>query len=90
MYEITYAKNFKKDFKKISNADQEHTLQVLERLANNEILESKYKDHALSGDLSGARECHIRPDLLLVYRKKDNVLELDALRIGSHSKIFKK
>lgn len=65
-------------------------MEVLERLCNNETLEPKYKDHALSGDLAGARDCHIKPDLVLIYRQDKEVLEPIALRIGKHSKVFKK
>ena len=57
-------------------------------IANNEILDTKYKDHALSGDLQGARDCHIKPDLVLIYKRDKEVLELIALRVGKHSKVL--
>ena len=90
MYKISYAKGFKKDFKKLTQNEQDKTLQILERLANNETLESKYKDHALSGELNGIRDCHIKPDLILLYKKDNEILEILALRVGSHSDLFKK
>ena len=65
-YTITYTKAFKKDFKKLSPKDQEHTLEILTRLANGESLEPKYKDHALKGEYANCRDCHIRPDLVLL------------------------
>lgn len=87
-YTITYTKAFKKDFKKLSPKDQEHTLEILTRLANGESLEPKYKDHALKGEYVGCRDCHIRPDLVLIYRYNDDFLELVAMRISSHSEVF--
>ena len=52
-------------------------------------LESKYKDHSLIGDYKGFRELHIKPDLLLIYKKDENELVLALIRVGSHSKLFK-
>ena len=78
-YIITHSKEFKKDFKKL-NKDEKSLLK--------EILEAKYKDHALSGNLKGFRECHILPDLLLIYEKIENELTLNALRVGKHIKLF--
>lgn len=60
---------------------------VVQMLANNIPLSQKYRDHALHGDWEGSRECHIRPDFLLVYTYIGN----DGLyleRLGSHAKIF--
>ncbi|MDN5127737.1 type II toxin-antitoxin system YafQ family toxin, partial [Aliarcobacter butzleri] len=62
--------------------------EVIIKLANNEILEEKYKDHKLIGDYLGCRECHIKPDLLLIYRIDNQVLELALVRIGNHSDLF--
>ena len=89
MLEINYSKSFKKDFKKLSENDREDTLEVLYKLSRGERLDPKYKDHALKGDLSGARDCHIRFDLVLVYKYNNEVLEIVALRIGKHSEVFK-
>lgn len=88
-YEITHAKSFKKNFKKLSLKDQELVIQVLARLANDEKLEPKHNDHALQGRLKGCRDCHIKPNLVLIYQKRDDILELLALDIGSHSELFK-
>ncbi len=60
---------------------------VLERLVSDRVLPGSNRDHALSGDWAGYRECHVKPDLLLIYRKVDP----DALRLarlGSHSELF--
>ncbi|MED9485237.1 type II toxin-antitoxin system YafQ family toxin [Escherichia marmotae] len=61
---------------------------IVNKLANDETLEPKYKDHALKGDFIGFRECHLKPDLLLIYQKQDDKLILYCLDIGSHSELF--
>ncbi|HDZ4951217.1 TPA: type II toxin-antitoxin system YafQ family toxin, partial [Campylobacter jejuni] len=55
---------------------------------NDEVLEEKYKDRALKGNYIGFRECHIKPDLLLVYRKNNDILELYLASLGNHNNIF--
>ena len=88
-YKIKLAKSFKKSFKKLSAQDRELFSEISLRLANGESLEPKYHDHALLGQYQGYRECHIRPDLLLIYQKQDSVLVLYCLDIGTHSALFK-
>lgn len=61
---------------------------VVEKLANDEILEENYKDHKLTGNYTGCRECHIEPDWLLIYEKVDDNLILILNRTGSHSDLF--
>ena len=63
---------------------------VVEKLAKDELLEIKYKDHALKGKYFGFRECHIRPDWLLIYKKEDakNLSLLYLMRTGTHSDLF--
>lgn len=87
-FEIIYAKAFKKSFKRLSHTDRESVSEILRRLANDEVLEAKYNDHALSGNLKGCRDCHIKPDLVLIYAKNKKFLELIALNVGSHSELF--
>lgn len=89
MYRLHLSKRFVKDAKRLNTQDLELTMSILQRLCNNEILEPKYKDHALSGNLQGARDCHIKPDLVLIYARHSEVLEIVALRIGKHSKVLK-
>ena len=61
--------------------------EVVDALASNIRLPEAYRDHSLRGDMKGLRECHIRPDLLLVYRyESDDLLILE--RLVSHSEIF--
>ena len=62
----------------------------LKKLANGEELPPKNRDHALSGDFSGCRECHIQPDWLLIYEIDDNTLYLYLTRTGTHSDLFRK
>lgn len=60
--------------------------EVLYYLINDKELPEKYCDHSLTGDFKDYRECHIRPDLLLVYAKRGN--ELHLARLGTHSELF--
>ena len=68
MYQIFRTSSFKKDYKKLSQKNKDLLKEVLIKLVNNETLEEKYKDHKLIGDYLGCKECHIKPDLLLIYR----------------------
>lgn len=61
---------------------------VVEMLANQVPLDVKYRDHALTGNYSEFRECHIEPDWLLIYRQETDALELFLFRTGSHSDLF--
>jgi mRNA interferase YafQ len=77
---------FKRDFKKRGSIDTAF-IEVLYKLINDEDLPEKYRDHSLMGDWSGYRECHIKPDLLLIYKKGDDHI-LRLARLGSHSDLF--
>ncbi|MCF0217264.1 MAG: type II toxin-antitoxin system YafQ family toxin [Fibrobacteraceae bacterium] len=63
---------------------------VVNTLLRGDVLESKYRDHALVGKWQGFRECHISPDWLLIYLKNENQLILTLTRTGSHSNLLKK
>ena len=56
-------------------------------LANDEPLEARYRDHDLSGDWAGYRDCHVRLDLVLIYQRPD-ADTLRLARLGSHSEVF--
>ena len=87
-YDIFRTVSFKKGFKKLSSKHQEELFVVIEILANGNALPQKYKDHSLSGNYKGCKECHVRPDLLLIYRISEGILELTLVEIGSHSDLF--
>ena len=89
MYTIFRTSSFKKDYKKLTSAEQKQLKEIIIKLANGEPLEEKYRDHSLVGNYLGCRECHIKPDLLLIYRIDNTILELALVRTGSHSKLFK-
>ncbi|MBX1930693.1 type II toxin-antitoxin system YafQ family toxin, partial [Campylobacter jejuni] len=74
--------------KKLNTKERQNADIIINRIANNETLEAKHRDHALKGNYIGFRECHIQQDLLLVYQKQDDKLILYLLRIGSHSELF--
>ena len=89
-YEIKNTTQFKKDFKLAKRRGLNLNLlkDVITRLANGEALDARHKDHPLSGDWTGHRECHIQPDWLLIYRIEDEVLVLTLTRTGTHSDLF--
>ena len=60
--------------------------EVLNCLTNDLPIPKKYKDHALTGNYKGFRDCHIKPDLVLIYAVESNLLRL--VRLGSHSELF--
>ena len=61
---------------------------VIDIIANGEMLSEKYRDHELSGNYSGCRECHIEPDWLLIYEIHNDKLILILTRTGTHSDLF--
>ena len=63
---------------------------IIRKLSNGEQLSAKNKDHALTGNWVGHRECHIQPDWLLIYRVENDLLVLTLTRTGSHSDLFGK
>ena len=89
-YQVLLTSKFKKDFKllKKQGKNTDKILAVIKKLARGESLDAKYKDHPLLGGYLGASECHIEPDLLLIYEKQENILILNILRAGSHSNLF--
>lgn len=88
MLKIVRKSRFKKDYRKLRSAAKnvQKLVDVLEKLAAGEELDSRYRDHNLIGDYVGHRECHIEPDWLLIYKIEDE--ELVLVRTGSHSELF--
>ena len=91
-YEVKFTNQFKKDLKlaKKQNKDLDKLFEVVNILADGGSLDARYRDHDLSGNYKGTRECHIEPDWLLVYEIRDEVLVLMLYRLGTHSELFKK
>ena len=91
-YIVKTTTQFKKDFKlaKKRGLKMELLREVIPGLAMGETLPEKNKDHALTGNWIGHRECHILPNWLLVYRLEDEVLVLTLTRTGTHSDLFGK
>lgn len=90
MLEIVLSNQFKKDLKLASKRGYKLELleKTVDKIANNIKLEDKYRDHALTGNYIGFRECHIQPDWLLIYRIENDELILFLSRTGSHSDLF--
>lgn len=90
-YEVKFTTQFKKDLKlaKKQGKNIDKLFSVIEQLANGQALDEKYRDHDLSGNYKGCRECHITPDWLLIYEVIDEVLVLMLYRAGSHSELFR-
>ena len=83
---------FRRDYRRELRGRHRATLDgdfesVLEALANDRSLDPRYRDHVLSGNWRGCRDCHIKPDHLLIYRKDDDIT-LRLVRLGSHSELF--
>jgi mRNA interferase YafQ len=84
-------KKFKQDYKREAKGRHRKTLDeslivVLKSLLENKPLAEKYMDHALTGDWSDHRDCHIKPDLVLIYRKPNKKV-LQLVRMGSHGEL---
>lgn len=89
-YTVKPTTQFKKDYKLAMKRGLKISLleDVIASLSMGEALPVKNRDHSLSGDWSGHRECHILPDWLLIYHIEDDVLILTLTRTGTHSDLF--
>lgn len=87
-YKITTTKKFDKAYDKLKTEDKELVKTIIQKIADGKTLEPKYKDHKLKGALKDFRDCHIKPDLVLIYKLNKDILILNAFNIGSHSEIF--
>ena len=90
MLDIQYEKSFKKDFNRMVKRGANPSLleEVVTILANEQPLPDRYRDHSLSGNYSGYRECHILPDWLLIYKVFQDRLVLVLTRTGTHSDLY--
>ncbi len=91
MRRIEPTTQFRRDYKREARGQHRTTLDadikpVLETLANDLTLEPRYRDHALTGEWKDHRDCHVKPDLILIYRKPDDAT-LQLVRLGSHAEL---
>lgn len=91
-YLVRWTAQYKKDVKlaKRRHYDMAELEAVIKKLARAEPLEERYRDHALEGKWQHHRELHIKPDWLLIYQIKDDVLILELSRTGTHADLFRK
>lgn len=91
-YTVKFTAQFKKDYKIVAKRGYgiERLNEIISKLANGETLAEKHRDHNLTGNWSGFRECHVLPDWLLIYRVENDVLVLTLTRTGTHSDLFGK
>lgn len=90
MLKITYHNRFKKDFKRAKSRglNMSHLNEVITMLAEGQSLPAKYREHSLTGNYKGFLECHVEPDWLLIYERRNEKLVLLLYRTGTHSDLF--
>lgn len=92
MYKIAFTTQFKKDFKKYLKKpqDAEKIKKVIELLSSNgfDSIPNKMKPHRLIGNYEGFLECHIKPDLLIIWEQYDEERKIYLTRLGSHAELF--
>ena len=91
MYRFFLSNRYKKSLKRAKqfrNFDQVAVESVVKILEHGGELDARYYDHELKGEYAGIRECHVKNDLLLLYQKKDNILVLLLVDIGTHASVF--
>lgn len=91
-YELVLSGKFKKSLKAAKRRGLDISLlnTIVDTLLQGIPLDEKYKDHPLSGNYKGYRECHIQPDWLLMYLVENDILTLTLIDTGTHSDLFKK
>ena len=91
-YSIVWSTQFKKDYKRSMKRNLDINLldDIIRKLSYGKELDDSNKDHALIGNWSGFRECHIEPDWLLIYKIENDGLVLTLTRTGIHSDLFGK
>lgn len=90
MLELKLTAQFRRDYKLMRKRGYDTSLlaDVLNRLRAGETPEAKYRDHSLTGNMAGQRECHVRPDWLLIYEVTPEALILTAVRTGTHADLL--
>ncbi len=92
MYQVKFTATFKKSYKLMKKRGLDFSAldEVVDLLRQGRQLDETYRDHGLSGNFAGFRECHIKPDWLLIYLVESDILTLTLVDTGTHSDIFKK
>ena len=92
MYQVKFTTAYKKAYKLMKKRGLDISLldEVVDLLRQGRQLEERYHDHGLTGDLAGFRECHIKPDWLLIYLIENDILTLTLIDTGLHSDLFRK
>ncbi len=90
MYRVKFTNAFKKSYKLMKKRGLDVSLldNVVDILRQGKKLDEKYRDHSLGGNYQGFRECHIKPDWLLIYLRENDILTLTLVDTGSHSDLF--
>jgi mRNA interferase YafQ len=91
-YKVVYSRRFVKSLKRVRNYPgfkEAKLMLAIELLSAQVQLPEQFHDHALSGDMKGCRECHIAPDILVIYEVADEILELLLINIGNHAQLFR-
>ena len=91
MYTPFPTKQYQKAFKKLKHSGKFNETElnsVINKLSSGEKLDQAYQDHGLQGEYEGFRECHIRGDILLIYKFEKQKLVLMLINIGNHSELF--
>jgi len=91
MYTLRFTTAFKKSYKLMKKRGLDLSLldDVVDKLRRGVPLEEKHRDHELSGPFTGFRECHIKPDWLLIYLIEDQILTLTLVNTGTHADLFR-
>ena len=92
MKSVIRSSQFKKDWKKLKHtmneANRARFIEIVRFLQEGKKLPEKYLDHPLEGNFKNHRDCHIAPDLVLIYRVRERLNDVQFVRIGSHSELF--
>jgi len=90
MWNVARRTQFRTDYKKISRSgiQMDEFEFILTEICNRRSLPQKFNDHNLSGNWKGRRECHVKPDVLLIYKVDEGKRLIILERIGSHSELF--
>lgn len=92
MYEVRFTSSYKRSYQLMKKRGLDLSLldNVVDTLRQGKPLAEKYRDHSLTGNYKGFRECHIKPDWLLIYLIENDILTLTLVDTGSHADLFNK